>query len=160
MAKTRTYKGTRLLYKDTTFGADRILWVDGRIFKSGECLVTVEDELLPSVNLDKYGLEKRYEWGNKTSFAYNLAESILSDYIQHLSNDFETPVNLPKELVVAFLEEIITPLNSDMWQISEFQIADFINTYLEADAEGYDDEVEVDEESVTLMEAFLETVED
>ena len=160
MKQIRTYRGQRMYYKDNVSKGSQINHLDGKVFGLCDYLVIVDNEILPSSNFDNNALGKRFLWGNRTSLAFNLAESILVDYIQHLSNNFDKPVDLPKELVIAFLNEIIAPLNSDMWQLSEFQIADFINTYLANDAEGYDDEIdEVDEEAITLMEAFVESIE-
>lgn len=153
MFKQRIYKGRRLYYTENRYGAN--------VTNRGNCLVTIDDEtLLPSVNtIPRTGEFQFFEWGNRTSLSRNLAESILTDFVQYVSDDLSYPVQIPDELIHAFLNEVIVKLPFDLWEVPEFQISDFIYSF--SNNETMNDEEDsdrIDPEAVSLMEAFLETV--
>jgi hypothetical protein len=145
----RTYKGKRLHYRENDYG------YGSQLTKRGDCLVTVNDETLLSVNSNG-DIAQRFEWGNKTSMSRNLAESILTDYIQHISDIEYNQIQVPEELVLAFLNEVIISLPFETWEIPMFQVEDVINSFRTFEEKL--NEFEVDEEMKELMGAYLEKI--
>ena len=88
----------------------------------GICEVTVNEQPLKSVNKIK-GYAEPFEWGCINSASTNLAESILSDY---LNMDL-----VLEELYIPFRNEVVAYLGLGCWQIEEWQLNEWLQSRIQ-----------------------------